>query len=85
MKYYELDLEELEILESLKDKGFKSTKNAKKDKKKAVSIAKEMLSKNANVNIRLSQIDLLKVKAKALSEGVPYQTFLSSTIHKSVA
>ncbi|MBT4936779.1 hypothetical protein HON22_02575 [Candidatus Peregrinibacteria bacterium] len=85
MKYYDLDLEELEILESLKNKGFKSTESVKKDKKKVLATAKEMLNKNANVNIRLSQIDLLKVKAKALSEGVPYQTFLSSTIHKSVA
>ncbi|MBT4937116.1 hypothetical protein HON22_04310 [Candidatus Peregrinibacteria bacterium] len=85
MKYYELDLEELEILESLKDKGLKSTKSVKQDKEKVISSAKAMLNKNANVNIRLSQIDLLKVKAKALSEGIPYQTLLSSTIHKSVA
>jgi predicted DNA binding CopG/RHH family protein len=85
MKYYELDLEELEILNSLNEHGFKVSKSIKSDKKKAVSTAKQMMNKNTNINIRMSQVDLLKVKAQAFKDGVPYQTWISSTIHKSVA
>ncbi len=46
--------------------------------------AKNMLKKNKRINIRLSEYDLIKIQAKAIEEGIPYQTLISSIIHKYV-
>ena len=36
------------------------------------------------MNIRLSPNDLKRLKVKAMEEGMPYQTLVSSVIHKYV-
>ena len=40
--------------------------------------------KDKRVNIRLSAVDLLDIQAKALEEGMPYQTLIASVLHKYV-
>ena len=40
--------------------------------------------KNRRVNIRLSTVDLMGIQARALEEGVPYQTLIASVLHKYV-
>jgi predicted DNA binding CopG/RHH family protein len=42
-------------------------------------------NKTKNINIRISEYDLEKVKQKSAGEGLPYQTLISSIIHKYVA
>jgi len=42
----------------------------------------EQKAKKKSLNIRLYEDDIEKIKAIALNEGLPYQTFLSSMIHK---
>jgi predicted DNA binding CopG/RHH family protein len=34
------------------------------------------------MNIRISNADLVRIKAKAATEGIPYQTLVTSIIHK---
>ena len=34
------------------------------------------------MNIRIAKRDLLKLKSKALEEGMPYQTLVSNILHK---
>ena len=41
-------------------------------------------NKTKNINIRISEYTIEKVKLKALEEGIPYQTMLSSIIHKYI-
>ena len=41
--------------------------------------------KDRRVNIRLSSGDLHDIQAKALEEGMPYQTLIASVLHKYVA
>lgn len=48
------------------------------------TIAKNTFAKQRTVNIRISQKHLMKLKAAAAREGVPYQTFVSSLIQKHV-
>jgi predicted DNA binding CopG/RHH family protein len=36
------------------------------------------------ISIRIAQSDLARVKARALREGVPYQTLIKSIIHQAV-
>ncbi|MEK9167834.1 MAG: antitoxin, partial [Patescibacteria group bacterium] len=40
--------------------------------------------KNKTISIRISERDLLRLKAKAAEEGLPYQTLITSTLHKLV-
>ena len=39
-------------------------------------------SRKKSLNIRLYGEDIERVKAQAMREGLPYQTYLSSMIHK---
>ena len=34
------------------------------------------------INIRMSERDLKKIQAKAIEEGIPYQSLISMLIHK---
>lgn len=44
--------------------------------------AKNYLAKDARINIRLSTADLNQLKRRAAREGLPYQTMISSILHK---
>lgn len=41
--------------------------------------------KDQRLNIRISTRDLKSLQARALEEGVPYQTFAVSVLHKFVS
>jgi len=80
-----LDAYEKEISDSF-DKGeWKSVKNLKHEKEIAKKAARNTLRKNARINIRLSSNDLLRIKQKAVFEGIPYQTLIASILHKYAA
>lgn len=82
MKYYNLDDEEKQIEQDYEKDQFVPVKNAAKEKKKFEQAAKATLNKTKNINIRLSVKSLLKLKAKAASSGIPYQTLAASIIHQ---
>lgn len=85
MKYFELDEEEKQLLEEIEKGEWKPVKNFAKAKREAMETAKNTLNKTRNINIRLSERDLQKLKAKAAREGLPYQTLAASLIHRSTA
>jgi predicted DNA binding CopG/RHH family protein len=41
-------------------------------------------NKTKNINIRISAYDMEKVRERSVSEGIPYQTLISSVIHKYI-
>jgi len=41
-------------------------------------------NKTKNINIRISSYDIEKVKQRSAEEGIPYQTLISSIIHKYI-
>ena len=41
-------------------------------------------NKSKNINIRISEYDLERIKQKSIAAGLPYQTLLSSVIHQYV-
>ena len=82
MKYYELDQEEKGILKDFEEGKLISVKDFAKEKKRYEKYARAFLNKNKNINIRISERDLYKLKAKAMREGIPYQTLASSILHK---
>ena len=44
----------------------------------------ETANKTRNINIRISAYDIEKVKQRSKEEGIPYQTLISSVIHKYI-
>lgn len=85
MKYYDLDEEEQKILETVENGKTEGVTDLKKRKAELLSYAKNSLNKTTNINIRLSERDVYKLKAKAAEEGLPYQTLAASILHKSAS
>ena len=83
-KQSELEPWEQEILNDFERGEFVSVPDAEKANAKYRELFANFFKKRKNVNIRISEHDLLKVKAKALEEGIPYQTYISSLIHKHI-
>lgn len=82
MKNVYFDGEERELAESNERGEWHSVKNVKRETQKLRDAAKSTLKKDARINIRLSSKDLGDIQVIAVREGIPYQTLLSSVIHK---
>jgi len=79
--------EELEIIKNVEDGKYQSVDDKEfldleASLKKASSNTIERLSKRKAINIRLLESDIEKLKAMALHEGMPYQTYITHMIHK---
>ncbi len=84
MNRIKLDKEEQEILEAYESGEFKSVLNPKR-KKLIEESAAQMSKKDKRINIRLSGRDLSAIQRRAMEEGIPYQTLVSSVLHKYVS
>ena len=81
---FNLTPEEQNMHDSLVKGGYKSVLNLEVEKKRYIEIAKNTIAKNKAITIRLSQRDLMRLKARAMQEGLPYQTLITSLIHKHI-
>ena len=79
---FKLDKEEKEILDSFERDELKSVPNVVQEIEEARQAARNTFNKIKRVNLRLTERDFHLAHIKALEEGLPYQTLLSSVIHK---
>jgi len=79
MKLYK---EEKELLDSIERDEWTSVPNLEKEIERSKEIAKATSVKDQRMNIRIAKKDLKDLKIKAIEEGIPYQTLVSSIIHK---
>lgn len=79
-----LTREEQELLESFEKNEWVPIKNFSKRKEELITYAKNTFKKDKRLNIRISERDLNELQRKAVSEGFPYQTYVSSIIHKFI-
>ena len=82
MKYFELDKEEKQTITDYKQKKLKTVAGFKHNQKQYREYAQAAMDKTKNINIRISESDLLKIKSLAVKKGVPYQTMITSLIHQ---
>ncbi|VVA43819.1 Antitoxin [Candidatus Roizmanbacteria bacterium] len=82
MKNYKLDEEEKQILKDYDDGKYKSVDNLDEEIKRAREAAKNTLQKTKNINIRLPERDIQKLKAKAAENNLPYQTLISMLLRQ---
>ncbi|OGW19649.1 MAG: antitoxin, partial [Nitrospirae bacterium GWC2_46_6] len=85
MKKTVLDAEEKDILESYERGEWRPVKNPKHEIRRLREYARNTLQKDKRINIRMSSKDLDQVQVIAAQEGIPYQTLISSVIHKYVS
>lgn len=82
-----LDDEEKELIEAIEADDYEAgpsllTPETLRDVQEA---ARNTLNESSTkVSLRIGQTDLARVKARALREGVPYQTLIKSIIHQAV-
>jgi len=76
-----LTKEEVKIIAHV-ESGAKSIQNVKKEMQRYQEIAIKQTTKKKAISIRLLESDIESIKAKAVSQGVPYQTLLSSVAHQ---
>ena len=79
------DHHEKEIVEAFEKGEFHSSEDAMEERQYAEAAAKNYMKRQSRINIRLSEADLNMVKRLAVQEGLPYQTFIASVIHKLVS
>ncbi len=77
-----LDQEEQALSESIEKGEWKSVPDIEEEITKSKEYAKATFTKNKRMNVRIAQKDLNALKIRALEEGIPYQTLVSSIIHK---
>jgi predicted DNA binding CopG/RHH family protein len=76
-----VDKEEMKLAASLEDEEWVSDLT-RKEKRQYEEYAHYSLNKQKRINIRITERDLKKIKAKAIEEGLPYQSLISMLIHK---
>lgn len=81
----QLDDEEQQILDDFERGEFQRIPHLEFEKQELVNAARATLQKDRRINIRISSRDLERIQMRAAREGVPYQTYISSSLHKLVA
>jgi predicted DNA binding CopG/RHH family protein len=84
MKKFKLDDDEQAVLDAFEADQFESNLTPER----RVFIAKSAeatFKKDKKINIRISSRDLSAIQRRALEEGIPYQTLVSSIIHKYIS
>jgi len=80
-----IDAFEKDILNAYENSELKSIAPSKAELAKFKASATATSLKGKRINIRLSTPDLMDIQARALEEGMPYQTLIASILHKFVS
>lgn len=79
-----LDKEEKELLKSYENGEWEQVTDHENRVEEFAKIASNSLKKDKRINIRISSRDLSEIRRKAVNEGIPYQTLISSILHKYI-
>ena len=85
MAKLDLDQQEKDIFESYERGEWKSVKNLKQEIQKHKEYARQTLKKDKRVNIRISSIVLDELQTRVIEDGIPYQTLISSILHRFIS
>ena len=79
-----LTKEEKDLLNSVERGEWRRIPDFEKESKRYQESARAMLRKDKRVNIRMTERNLVRIQKKAIEEGLPYQTLISSVLHKYI-
>lgn len=84
MSKTKLDREEQELLEAYEAGELESDLDDER-REHLAKAAEDSFKKDKRINIRISSRDLEALQRRALEEGLPYQSLVSSVLHKYVS
>jgi len=76
--------EEKELRQSIENGEWTTVPNFDEIKQNLTKAAAETAMKDFRINVRISKRDVEALKTKALEDGIPYQTLVTSILHKYV-
>jgi predicted DNA binding CopG/RHH family protein len=76
---------EKKLLDSYEKDEWESLDDFREKRAEYAEYAAATFKKDKRINIRLSENDLTGLKVKAREEGIPYQTLVSSVLHKYIS
>lgn len=76
--------EEKTLLDSVEKGEWKRIPDFPRQAARYRASARATLRKDKRVNIRMAERDLVRFQKTALQEGLPYQTLISSILHKFI-
>ena len=79
-----LSKEEKKTLDSVERGEWRRIPNYQREAERYQEYASATLRKDKRVNIRMTEKDLVHFQKKAVEEGLPYQTLISSILHKYI-
>ena len=82
-----LDREEEELFHAIESEAYvfgKSTLTPEQKTELQKAARTTLNDERVQITLRVSNYNLAKIKARALREGMPYQTLINSILHKSV-
>lgn len=82
MKKINLDAEEQAILTAFEQGDLQPIPNSQAEVARLTKVFKAAGNKTNRVSLRMNDWDYRRAKEVALQEGLPYQTLLSSILHK---
>jgi len=82
MKKAKLDKYEEEVLKSFEQGEWSSAPNVEEEKKKLSDYAKAAPARNKRICVNLSEHDFNDLQQKAIHEGMAWQPFIESILHK---
>lgn len=77
-----ISAEEKAIIDYIESDSASSVDHVENEKIRYSQIARNQISKKKAISIRLLESDIERIKAKSLSQGIAYQTLISSLIHQ---
>jgi predicted DNA binding CopG/RHH family protein len=82
MKKLKLEEEEKKILESFERDEWEPVPDLEEEVTRHQMYARNTLKKDRRINIRISSKDLEELQLFAVEDGIPYQTLISSILHR---
>lgn len=82
MSDLKLQQDELELLASYEAEEWRAVKKIKEQKERYRTYARAAFRKDKRINIRISEKDVVELQKSAIRQGIPYQTLVSSILHR---
>lgn len=82
-----LDVEEKALIEALETSGAPLKSGLTRSRRRAIEAMARatMADERAKISLRIPKCDLVRLKSRALQEGIPYQTLINALIHRYVS
>lgn len=77
-----LDEQERDLREATEKDALLPAAGQEEWREKLVRAARATIAKTRHISIRLSERDLMLIRARALELGIPYQTLIGSVLHQ---